>query len=53
MKKALIMAMVLLPIIAVAVKWRVWDGGIGGLVLALAAAFNCNMAYDESRADKD
>ena len=32
---------IIAPITYVAFKWHVWDGGIGGLILALIAAFNC------------
>lgn len=40
-KKWIGYVVILVPIIIVAIKWRVWNGGIGGLILALIAVFNC------------
>lgn len=40
-KKFIGFAVIIAPITYVAFKWHVWDGGIGGLILALIAAFNC------------
>lgn len=46
MKKWIGYAVILLPIIAVAFKWQVWDGGIGAWVLAFIALFNCTVWGD-------
>lgn len=37
---------IIVPILIVAWKWHVWDGGIGGLILAEIAVLNCTIWTD-------
>lgn len=46
MKKWIGYAVIILPILYVAYKWHVWDGGIGGLILAEIAVLNCTIWTD-------
>lgn len=49
-------AVIILPIIVVAIKWQVSDNLIGGVVLAIAAVFNCtvwNNCYEQAKKKRD
>lgn len=54
MKKWIGYAVIILPIIAVGIKWRVWDSDFGGWVLAMVAVLNCTLwrNYYEQRQKK-
>ena len=43
MKKVIVYSIIILPIICVAIKWKVWEGGIGGVVLAAVAMLICTL----------
>lgn len=49
MKRWIGYAIIILPILYVAYKWHVWDGGTGGLMLALIAVFNCTVWTDHCK----
>lgn len=49
MKRGIGYAVIILPILYVAYKWHVLDGGIGGLILALVAVFNCTVWTDHCK----
>ena len=53
MKKWIGYAVIILPIIGVAVKWQVWNSDLGGLVLALIALFNCTVWGDHCNERKE
>lgn len=49
-------AVIILPIIVVAIKWQVLDNNIGGVVLVLVAVFNCtvwNNYYEQAKTKRD
>lgn len=48
-KKWIGYVVILVPIIIVAIKWRVWNGGIGGLILAEIAVLNCTIWTNQKR----
>lgn len=53
MKKIAVYAAIILPAVVTAIKWKVWDGGLGGLVLALSALLLCTIYSDyESKKEK-
>lgn len=49
MKKWIGYAVIILPILYVAYKWHVWDGGIGGLILAEIAVLNCTIWTNQKK----
>jgi len=60
MKKVIGYAVIILPILVVADKWQVWDGGVGALILSLIALLNCliwgehcNECKKKERTDED
>lgn len=51
MKKLIGYAMIILPVVAIAIKWQIWESNLEAVVLPLIATLACTI-YDNERKEK-